>query len=278
MFTRMAFNPATGLNNKTVYPTTPESEEAARAQIQGVLDQLRVAMNGLLTELEKTTAGSSGAENIGSAAIIGVDGTTIREQIADLYLQMQNLVLGEIDPETILSDKIIKNNMIDDEAVDTAQMADDSVTADKLAAGAVGADALDSGAVTADALDSGAVKNIHIDTGAVTPNKIDASHVITAENGNTYAAYPPGISYSTISSSINGGNFPESGTLLTINHSNLRLMQILVKWNGSETWTRSYRDGTWQSWIQMCGIVYGTSATPPSGTYPAGTIYVQYEA
>jgi len=30
--------------------------------------------------------------------------------------------------------------------------------------------------------------------------------------------------------------------------------------------------------VQLCPIVVGTSASPPAGTYPVGTIYVQYEA
>lgn len=42
----------------------------------------------LIAELEKTTAGSSAAENLGSAAIAGVSGTTVRAQIVDLKSQV----------------------------------------------------------------------------------------------------------------------------------------------------------------------------------------------
>lgn len=44
--------------------------------------------NTLLAELEKTTAGSSGAENIGSATISGVTGTTVRSQISNVKTQL----------------------------------------------------------------------------------------------------------------------------------------------------------------------------------------------
>lgn len=40
---------------------------------------------------------------------------------------------------------------------------------------------------------------------------------------------------------------------------------------------RRKRGGPWGNWELIGAPLYGTSATPPSGIYPAGTIYVQYE-
>lgn len=58
--TQFNFNPLTGLNDTSVYETTPASEAAARAQIQGIPDQIRDYINNTLrAELE------SGGEIVG---------------------------------------------------------------------------------------------------------------------------------------------------------------------------------------------------------------------
>jgi hypothetical protein len=115
-FTRMAFSPSDGLKNKTIYPTTPTSEDEARAQIQGVFDQLRTALNDTMTALESVTSGSSGAENVGSATIPNVAGTTVREQIVDLKAQVDDVSTGSVS----------------DGAITTVKLADNAVTKDKL--------------------------------------------------------------------------------------------------------------------------------------------------
>jgi len=46
--TPMAFNPAGGLNDTATYPSTPSSETAARAQIQGRLDEVKNHINNTL--------------------------------------------------------------------------------------------------------------------------------------------------------------------------------------------------------------------------------------
>jgi hypothetical protein len=79
------------------FPTTPASEEEARAQMQELFNQIKTYINTvLITGLESVITGSSGAEKIGSAPISGVAGETPRSQIADIYNQMQTLSLGGV--------------------------------------------------------------------------------------------------------------------------------------------------------------------------------------
>ena len=50
-------------------------------------------VNSLIDELESITPGSSGAENMGSAPISGVTGTTVHAQLSDLKAQNVNTML-----------------------------------------------------------------------------------------------------------------------------------------------------------------------------------------
>ncbi len=116
-FQRMAFSPADGLNNKVHYPSAPVSEEQARAQVQGISDQIKAYLNDTLTaQLESTQTGQSGAEHIGSAAIDHVAGETVHQQIADLKSQIDDVVSGSVS----------------DGAIATAKLADRAVTKAKM--------------------------------------------------------------------------------------------------------------------------------------------------
>jgi hypothetical protein len=181
-FTQMAFDPEDGLNNKTAYPTTPGSESAARAQIQHPLDELKNALNGLMSELENIESGHSGAEKIGSAPIDGVTGDTVWAQMA--YMNSQILAAWE----GVLTNGVINDTeMFADDVVTGAKIADDAIDSEHIADGAVGAAHLGAGCVTGesiadDAVDSahiadGAVDAAHISSGAVTETKLSAGAV-----------------------------------------------------------------------------------------------------
>ena len=124
-FSEMEFYPEDGLRNKN-YEATPASEDAAREQIQGRLDELKDHINNYLNnELESIEPGESGAERIGSAAIDGITYTneeqmeqnavTVHMQIKRLKEQLTQAVtdgFGEGD---------ITTSMIADSAIDNAK-------------------------------------------------------------------------------------------------------------------------------------------------------------
>ena len=60
LFEAFAFAPEDGLKNHEYSPTEPESEDAIRAQIQGISDQLRDHVNTLKTQLNATESACSG--------------------------------------------------------------------------------------------------------------------------------------------------------------------------------------------------------------------------
>lgn len=132
-FTRMAFDPAGGLKDAGSYPTTPESEAQARAQVQRVSDQLRDFINDTLIEqLESAQQGQSGAEMIGSAPIVYVTGETVRAQIADIKRQIDDVSAGSVTDGAISQDKLA------DGAVTGSKIGTGAVSKSKLAAGALG--------------------------------------------------------------------------------------------------------------------------------------------
>ncbi len=81
LFEAFAFAPEDGLKNHEYSPTEPESEDAIRAQIQGISDQLRDHVNTLKTQLNATESACSGAHRIGAAEIEGIGDETSRSSL-----------------------------------------------------------------------------------------------------------------------------------------------------------------------------------------------------
>jgi len=128
-FSRMAFSPENGLNDKQHYPTTPVSEADARAQVQSISDQLKAFLNNtLLAEMESTQAGQSGAEKIGSAGIANVAGETVRAQIADLKRQIDEMSAGSVSDGAISTVKLangaVSKQKLHPDALDWTLVAD----------------------------------------------------------------------------------------------------------------------------------------------------------
>ncbi len=191
-FSKMAFDPSDGLKDTNHYPTTPESEAQARAQVQSVSDQLRDYLNNTLTaQLENAETGQSGAESIGSAAIENVSGQTVRAQITDIKAQIDAVVAGSVTDGSITEAKLasdavtqpkIAAGAVSEEklavsAVSAQKLADGAVTQPKLAAGAVSEEKLADGAVSAAKMAAGAVTETRLSSGAVTATKIAAGAV-----------------------------------------------------------------------------------------------------
>lgn len=60
----------------------------------------------LKTKLVSTTNGDSGAHNVGSAPITGLNGSTVYAQLVDVKSQLNLAVAGDIPPGTIGKDKL----------------------------------------------------------------------------------------------------------------------------------------------------------------------------
>lgn len=89
-------------------------------------EELRSSLNGLIDDLLSAVAGLSGAEQVGSAPIVGVSGVTIYDQLSDLKAQIQSIVGASIPAGSITT------AMIQNLAVTTAKLIDASVTFQKL--------------------------------------------------------------------------------------------------------------------------------------------------
>jgi hypothetical protein len=137
-FSEMAFSPTEGLRDTAIYPKQPSSETEIRDAIQDQADQLRDFLNTLVAGLNSTTDTTSGASQIGSAAIAGVDGTDVHAQLLDLKEQLDSAVLGEV----------VITDLIDTGDITTNMLATDAVTQDKIADDAVGTDQIEDAAVT----------------------------------------------------------------------------------------------------------------------------------
>lgn len=176
-FDRMAFNPPEGLCDTARYPTSPESEAQARAQVQSVSDQLRDYINvTLLTQLENAAAGGCGARKIGSEEIQGIDGTDVLSQIVSLKTQIDDVSAGSVSDGSItapkLAEKAVTRQKIADGAVGGQQIADSAVAKANIQNGAVGTEEIASQAVTGSRIAPAAIAAAHMEDGAVTNTKI----------------------------------------------------------------------------------------------------------
>ena len=95
----MAFNPPTGLNDANYSPQTPPNEAAARAEIQGVSDQLRDYINNTL--IPQMIAG-----NIPASPISVNSGNTVQAQLAWLLAQIAIAATGAIPDGSIGQEKL----------------------------------------------------------------------------------------------------------------------------------------------------------------------------
>ncbi len=298
---------AYGMEDKNWFPTVPATEEDARKQFQNMFDQILKLLNDLIRELEDKTTGCSGAEKIGSAAIKNVIGLTIRAQIEDLKRQIDETALGDIPDGSLTDTQLSSDIKIGSLAALTTavktslqaaineldgQIGDLSTLNTTLKTSLVGAiNELNSFSVTESKIVEGAVSETKIKAGAVTPLKLhnDTTAMIpslsTAEAINTSKNLNEFVNPGTY---VAPGNVP--GTLTNCPTTQIfklyvncpagapgTVIQTIVQYNGVK-FERYYdsSNAAWSTWTAQPYIVFGTSATPPAGNYPAGTIYIQY--
>lgn len=194
-FEEKTFNIADGLRDKTYYKSTPISEDDARDQIQGLLDELRDYINNtLVAGLNNAETTKSGAEKIGSAPISMVTGATVYDQIKNLKEQIDGVSQGAVTPGSITDEKLADDvkvgsltsltttakssvvgaiNELDAEIGDVSTL---TTTATTLA-GAI--NEIDGAMVDTDNIVDGAVKEGKLGTDAVTNTKIMNGQVFT---------------------------------------------------------------------------------------------------
>lgn len=247
-FTQPALDPVDGLRNTTAYITRPANETDARAQIQGVIDQVVDIIKQLISELESAT-GTSGAENIGSKAIDGVTGTTVHAQLADLKSKIDALVAVSVPDGSIDNDKLATDVKIGSlSALTTTDKSSIQAAINEVAA------SLASLSATVAGLDTPTIGTSNITDGAVTTPKIGDGAVTTAKYADK------SITSDKLS---NIQIIPlDSGDSITFNPS---INELSLNISGCAS-------------VPLVPVIYGTFATPPPGTFPKGTIYIQHGA
>lgn len=83
----------------TVFP----SSAAFKAAIDTQAQQCQTAINQTIDDLTSIVLGTSGGEQVGSAPIFGVAGTNVRAQIADIFAQLQAVVVSGSLPNGTVS-------------------------------------------------------------------------------------------------------------------------------------------------------------------------------
>lgn len=102
----------TDLNIIQALPNQPNSNDGLTpAELKAEFDEagnvIKLFINGtLISELSSVVPGSSGADHIGSAPILGVTGATVFSQLSNIYSQLSGIVLGQIPDNTITPIKL----------------------------------------------------------------------------------------------------------------------------------------------------------------------------
>lgn len=308
-FTQMSFTPDSGLNDRDAYPATPVSEGEARSAVQGISDQIKDYINKvLLHELQNADTDKSGAERIGSAAIQyldnnGIHPLTVRKQIELLAAKLNDAAGEGISISDIIEEGDITGLMISANAITTDKITDGAVTANKIADGVIDGGSLSDGSVTAQQLGYGVVETDKIQDEAVTETKLGAGAVSKLKLHTETRAIIPSLNegIGTFSTGQNLDMYLTVGTYICTSDATAAglancpaalafklfvdyargqsdyIIQICRDRTGNQFFRSKAPNEPWTCWIRQATVIFGTSASPPAGTYPAGTLYVQYQ-
>ena len=142
------------------FPSYEENEERVRDDMQLLFDEVRDALNLLVSELK--------AENLPFTPTPEIDATTLQNAVELLQSQLSGAVAGQLPNGSVTAEKLAAM------AVTSAKLAAFCVTGEKLAGSAVTSTKLANGAVTTAKLADGAVTGGKIAEGAVTADKLAA--------------------------------------------------------------------------------------------------------
>jgi hypothetical protein len=118
--------------NPTDFPTYENREEKVRDDMQSLFDEVRDALNALISALN-STASASGAKQIAISPIVGLTGyDNVQDALAGLLAiyEAGTVTDGSVTTPKLAS-KAVTTAKIDDGAVDTEQLADGAVTGEK---------------------------------------------------------------------------------------------------------------------------------------------------
>ena len=137
-------------------------------QAVSAADQVKDQVNALIEALENVTTGSSGAENIGSAAISGwrIWRRQRRHRARQIVWFKQQLD----ESVAALQQAIVEAAIGDVDVVSQIETGD--ITGDKIAEGQIGTAHLADGAVTPEKLDGEALESLRVADGSLTDEKL----------------------------------------------------------------------------------------------------------
>lgn len=110
MLTKLQFEPEIGLLDHAAYMTAPDSEDAAREQLQRPHNQTRDYLNDvLLPQLAE-----SGAEEIGAGPLYEGDSAgTVMEKLLALRVGQEEIISGGVADGSITTEKLSGDLVID---------------------------------------------------------------------------------------------------------------------------------------------------------------------
>ena len=110
MLTKLQFEPEIGLADHTAYPTAPDSEDAAREQLQRPHNQTRDYLNNvLLAELAQNGASELGAGPLYEGDTAG----TVMEKLRALRDGQEEIISGGVADGSITTEKLAGDLVID---------------------------------------------------------------------------------------------------------------------------------------------------------------------
>lgn len=155
------------------FPTYESREEKVRDDMQSLFDEIRDALNTVISALISTATGSSGAKEIGVSPIVGLTGYhNVQDALAGLKAAVDAATTGTIPDGSLTTAKLV------DSAVTTAKLADGAVTEDKLHSAAVTRNKIATGAVNANRCD--------FSSGINFPGPVRLSKNVVLTAGETY--------------------------------------------------------------------------------------------
>lgn len=254
-FNRMAFDPEAGLEDSSLFETTPATEARAREQVQTPLNQLRDFINNeVINVLENAESGQSGAEHIGSKPIGSLPGDTVWAQLDNLKAQLTsaaaaNFTAGIIDDPDYFTNGVVTGEKIKNGAIGAGHYADASISNIHLVDGTIEGGKIHHDTIGQDHYMDASIHEDHIAAGAVTETKLGTGAVTGTKiaNGSVAKQKLGTIDYITLGTGASlayNGDYQFLG--LTTPTGGMRVMPSLV-----------------------------VSNSDPSGDYPEGTLWLK---